>query len=642
MFTDMVGYTALGQRNESLSLALVEEQRRLIRPILSRHNGREVKTIGDAFLVEFPNALDAVRCAYDIQRAVREFNITLSEERRVHLRVGVHLGDVTESDGDISGDAVNIASRIEPLAEDGGVCITRQVYDHVHSKVDLRFSSMGLKSLKNVTEPMEVYLMVMPWERDVVGTSSELDRNRVAVLPLKNISPDPNDEYFADGLTEELISTMSKISRLTVISRTSVTQYKDKPKPMDQVGRELKAGTILEGSVRKAGNRIRITIQMIDAIKDAHLWAESYDRELEDIFAVQSDIARRVAASLSVQLLSNEREDIEKRPTESTEAYQLYLKGRYHVNRRWAENRKDNEKALRYFEEALRLDARCALAHAGISDCYHAAVHANWFTPEVAYAKMREHAKKAIELDSRLAEGHAALGAEYMHYEWMWREAEEELKMAIALKPSYDLVYGVYSYLVAVMGRFDEEYDLVNRAQVLDPISGSYVSLLGPALWRVGRREEAIGHMQKAVDENPESPFAHDALGFAYYRASRIDEAISELRKAVALANENPALQADLAFLLALVGHGQEAKSILDQLKELSKKTYVSGVQTACILYVLGKQDEAFEYLEQACERRAIDLPDIRLLPEMRQLCEDRRWISIENRMGLPHLNMGT
>jgi adenylate cyclase len=205
MFTDLVGYTALGQRNESLSLALVDEQRKLIRPILNRHNGREVKTIGDAFLVEFSSALEATRCAYDIQRAIKEFNISLPEERRVHLRIGVHLGDVLDSEGDVSGDAVNVASRIKDLADDGDVCLTRQVYDHVQNKFELPLKSLGPRSLRNVNTPVEVYRMQMPWGEKRVGQPAELDKKRIAVLPFANMSPDPADEYFADGLTEELI-----------------------------------------------------------------------------------------------------------------------------------------------------------------------------------------------------------------------------------------------------------------------------------------------------------------------------------------------------------------------------------------------------------------------------------------------------
>src|SRR5690349_5469603 len=199
MFTDIVGYTALGQKNESLSLALVDDQRKLVRPILMRHEGREVKTMGDAFLVEFASALNAVRCAYEIQKAAREFNSSLNEDRRVHLRVGVHLGDIVESEGDISGDSVNVASRIESLADDGGVCITRQVYDQVQTKFELPLESLGFRTLKNVKAPMEVYKITMPWAEMKTNPPAQLDKRRIAILPFANISASSADEYFADG-----------------------------------------------------------------------------------------------------------------------------------------------------------------------------------------------------------------------------------------------------------------------------------------------------------------------------------------------------------------------------------------------------------------------------------------------------------
>ena len=248
MFTDLVGFTALSQSNETVALSVLDEQRGLLRPMFNRHGGREVKTMGDAFLVEFPSALNAVKCAYEIQKTTREFNRSLSEERRVHLRIGVHLGDIVESQGDISGDAVNVASRIESLADSGGVCLTRQVYDQVQNKFELPLRSLGAMLLKNLRTPMEVFRMVMPWEGPMMEEAVELDSRRVAVLPLKNMSPDPNDGYFADGMTEELITALSGVRELTVIARTSVMQYKDSPKRVADVGRELKTGTVIEGS----------------------------------------------------------------------------------------------------------------------------------------------------------------------------------------------------------------------------------------------------------------------------------------------------------------------------------------------------------------------------------------------------------
>src|SRR5438093_1114359 len=548
MFVDMVGYTALGQRNESLSLALVVEQRKLIRPILRRHRGREIKTIGDAFLVEFANTLDAVRCGYDIQRASREFNFSRPSDRRLMLRIGLHLGDAEKSKGDILGDAVNVASRIQPLAADGCICLTQQVYDQVANKFELPLQTIGKKKLKNLAEPIEVYRVVMPWETEPT-LSDELNPRRVAVLPFANMSPDPEDEYFADGMTEELISTMSKIGELSVISRTSIMQYKDKPKPIGEIGRELNAGTILEGSVRKAGNHVRITIQMVEASKDKHLWAESYDRELQDIFAIQSEIAQRVAAAL------------------------------------------------------------------------------------------RDCANRAIEIDPRLAEAHVALGAVYFHYDWRWRDAERELIRASELKPSYELADEMRSYLLAILGRAEESRQLAKRGAELSPHSLSIWIHSGfdqgGAMRPTEKIEEGIARLEKMVETNPEYPPAHESLGFAYYRNSRTAEAVAEMRKAVTLSKDDTALKAGLAFLLALAGQRDEATSILKTLQLSSRTTYVSNVQMACILYGLGRRDEAFDNLETAYKRREIDLPDIRMIPEMSELRADPRWTSIENRMGL-------
>src|SRR5713101_2154876 len=434
MFTDIVGFTALGQRNESLALSVLDEQRELLRPIFIKHSGREVKTIGDSFLVDFPSALSAVKCAYEIQKTTREFNSSLPKERRVQVRIGVHLGDVVESQGDISGDTVNVASRIESLADSGGVCLTRQVFDQVQSKFELPLRSMGAKSLKNLRAPMEVFKMVMPWEGAVIEEAVELDSHRVAVLPLKNMSPDPNDEYFADGMTEELITALSGLRELTVIARTSDMQYKNSPKRVAEVGRELKTGTVIEGSVRKAANKVRITVQMIDATTEGHLWVQNSDRQMDDIFAIQSEIAEKVADALKVKLIDSTRHRLEKKPTENTEAYMLYLRGRYYWNER---TREDIDKAIKYFEHAIRIDPQFAPSYSGLADCYSVIIDYLWMAPHRTSQLARDFSMKALELDNDLAEAHASLALTQMNYFWDFGSAERELKRAIELRPNY-------------------------------------------------------------------------------------------------------------------------------------------------------------------------------------------------------------
>ena len=298
MFTDVVGYTSLTQKNEALALRLLQGHERLLRPIFRKHHGKEVKTVGDSFLVEFASALEAVECAGDVQNSMRELNSTLNPNERFMLRIGIHVGDVVHSRGDVYGDAVNVASRIESLAEPGSVCISQQVYDHVRTKSEVATVYLGKQQLKNVDLPVDTYRVVLPWEKKPPPAPPAASSHRVAILPLTNISPDPNDEYFSDGMTEELISAVSKVGELRVISRTSVMKYKGAGKTVGEIARELNVGAVLEGSVRKAGARLRITMQLIDVKSDEHLWSQSYDRNLDDVFAIQDELAQTIVTTL--------------------------------------------------------------------------------------------------------------------------------------------------------------------------------------------------------------------------------------------------------------------------------------------------------------------------------------------------------
>src|SRR5881409_3690160 len=434
MFTDMVDYTSMSEKNEELALTLLEDHRQLLRPVFARHGGREVKTVGDGFLVEFPSALEAVRCGLEIQQLMYRRNQGVTSEKKILLRVAVHLGDVEHRDGDVYGDAVNIASRIQSLTDPGGICITQQVYDHVRKNEEFRMVALGQNRLKNVQTPTEVYRVLPASERGEPTKTDALEPRRVAALPLAIISSDQQDEYFADGLTEEIINTLSTIPGLRVIARTSVMKYKQVNKSVGEIGRELKVGSILEGSVRKAGGRLRITIQLIDVGSEAPIWAQKYDRELEDVFEIQTDIAERVAEALKVQLLRENRKLIEQKAPEDIAAYVLYLRGRYYWSKR---TREDLEKAISYFGEAIQKDPNYALAHAGMADCYTLMGRHLYLPVKEAFEKARDYANRALELNDDLAEAHTALAAVLMIYNWDWDLAEEQFKHAIQLNPNY-------------------------------------------------------------------------------------------------------------------------------------------------------------------------------------------------------------
>ena len=634
MFTDMAGYTALGQRNESLALALAEEQRKLLRPVFNRHKGRVIKTMGDAFLVEFGNALEAVRCAYDVQRASREFNISQPTDQRIILRIGLHLGDVVESLGDISGDAVNIASRIQSMAEDGGICLTRQVYDQVHNKFDLPLKSLGSKFLKNVSAPLEVYKMVLPWEMEQRSADSQLDASRVAVLPFANMSPDPGDSYFADGITEEIISTLSGVSGLNVISRTSVMGYKGTTKRVKEIGGELEAGSVLEGSFRKAGNKIRVTAQLINVRDDRHVWTHSYDRNLDDVFGVQTDIAKQVSDALRVKILAPEIDRIERKPTENSKAYNLYLRGRYHLNRRTIG---EINKGAEYFAQAVKEDPGFALGHSGLADCYEL-LATNW---NVDIDSNHERAKRevaiALQQDHDLAEAHATLGLILMD-DYDFEGAERELKKAIELKPSYATAHHWYFRVLRTESRWDEALQQIEKAVELDPFS--QIINLNHAEYYDATRDyaKALELAKKTVELDPNFATARFQLAAIYAKIKRVEDARREAKIGADLVKEAfPNMHERFEAFLAFSGDDKEGVRRLLPIVESSFQ-HPMGANAAEIggYYIyLGDIDTGFEWLEKSYSKKEPALLDITTDPTFDGVRNDLRYQDLLKRLGL-------
>jgi adenylate cyclase len=640
MFTDMAGYTTLSQRNESLSLALADEQKKLLRPVFNRHNGREIKTMGDAFLIEFSNALDAVRCAYDVQRASREFNISQPSDQRIILRIGLHLGDVVESQGDISGDAVNIASRIESLAENGGVCLTRQVYDQIQNKFDLPLRSLGSRSLKNVSSPIEVYKMVLPWEKEQKTPTTELDASRVAVLPFANMSPDPGDSYFADGITEEIISTLSGVSGLNVISRTSIMGYKGTTKRVKEIGSELEAGSVLEGSFRKAGNKIRVTAQLINVRDDRHVWAHSYDRNLDDVFGVQTDIAKQVSDALRVKILAPEIERIERKPTESTRAYNLYLRGRYHLNKR---NLEDINKAAEYFEQAVKEDTDFALGHAGLADC-HELLATNWIiNAELNHEIAKKEVARALSLDKDLAEAHATLGL-ILFDDYDFEGAEQELKMAIELKPSYATAHHWYYRVLRTQLRWDEALEQIEKAVELDPFS--QVINLNHAEYYDARRDydKALELAKKAVELDTNFPLTHFQVASIYAKMKRFEHARRESKIGAHLVQGvyPKKIVARLETFLAYLGNDkEEVRRRLPTLESsLGDPFSATASEIAGYHMYLGEIDKGFEWLEKSYSRKESQLLETNYDEIFDNVRSDPRYQNLLKRLGLKEPSM--
>ena len=629
MYTDLVGYTALAQSNERLALDVLKRHRDLMRPILEKHGGTEVKTMGDAFLVEFRSALEAVECAIEMQDITREGGAE-SEEGKTSLRIGIHVGDVVHEGGDIFGDAVNIASRIEPLAVNGGVCISEQVFDQVRNKVDLPLERLGTKELKNVKYPVDVYRIVLRQE----GSGSDagrLDLNRIAVLPFVNMSPDPQDEFFADGLTEELIGRLSQVRGLEVIARTSVMSYKKKDKKAAEIGNELKAGALVEGSVRRAGNRVRVTAQLIDSNTEGHLWSSNYDRDLQDIFGVQSDIAERVAESLRVQLLPIERKAIEKSPTSSTEAHILYLKGRYYWNERTPKSAK---LAAEYFERAIKEDPSFAPAYVGLADSYTIMSDQGVMKPVDAGQEIKILSEKALGLDPTLAEAHASLGNVLSYVFWDFRRAEQEFRRSIDLNPAYPTARQWYGKFLSFMARYDESVTQHAKALQLDPFSLIININYAEGLAEAGRYREAVEQGLKTVALDPNFAIGHFEFGIIYAGGGEYDKSESELKKTLEIIPGFAAGHSILAYIYALAGRKEDGERELSKLKEMASTRYVDPADLGIADFGLGHDDEAFNQLEQAYQERSSWLLYFKAFPAFERLRNDPRFVRILMEMG--------
>ncbi len=626
MFTDIVGYTRMAQANEALALELLEDHKKLLRPLFPAHGGTEVKTIGDAFLVEFRSALEAVRCAVEMQKRLGERNKALPEAKKLHVRIGVHLGDVVHGSGDVFGDAVNVASRIEPLAEPGGVCISQQVYDNIRNKTELDITKMGEVELKNVELPVGVYRVNLEARRSG-GQGTAPPRERLAVLPFVNISPDPNDEYFADGLTEELISKLSEIKGLKVIARTSVMNYKKKEKSVSQIGKELEAGSIIEGSVRKAGNKIRVTVQLIDSRTEEHLWASNYDKELDDIFAIQSDVASKVADSISAGILSK----APRSDTEDIEAYTLYLRGRqlYHESTETSLGQ-----AVALFERAISKDPTFARAYASLAMAWGRMAGGGYEDFSVVVAKAEPAARKAIELDPELAEAHVAMASVGTYLD-RFDQAVAEAEEAVRINPNLSEAHLTLAILYSSQRGLDDALKEFQRAYELDPlfyVTGNFVALVARM---AGKMSLAWDVLSRLKETSPKNPRVYVSLAEWYMTNGDFVRAQEMLEATRQISPSEPLMLVDQGILYALTGRRREAESVLqERMKDARESARLYGqlfIQTA-----LGNLDEAFKALERQSETHSWPFI-IRYHPFFADLRKDPRYPEFASKVGLPH-----
>ena len=572
---DVAGYSRLmGQDEEGTLATLTAHCTELIEPSIAEHRGRVVKTTGDGLLVEFASVVDAIRCAVEFQEGMRRRNADVPKDRRMEFRIGINLGDVIIQDDDVYGDGVNIAARLEGLADSGGIVVSKMVHEAAWSKINYGFDDLGPQRVKNISEPVQAVSIRIAGEHnsDSEQGSDEApllpEKPSIAVLPFENMSADREQEYFSDGITEDIITELAKISGLFVIARHSAFTYKGTSVKLKQVGHELGVRYVLEGSVRKAGKRLRITAQLIDAVTDHHLWAERYDRDIDDIFVVQDEVARHVAEALAVALKPDERERLAHIPTENISAYDRYLRAR---TRPWPPTRDNIDSAKSAYGNVIDIEPMFAGGFAGKSIAHSmAALFGHSEEPESDIKAAMALAERAVEVDPEFAQSHSALG---LAYATLGRSQESVLaaRRAVELQPGDADSHAWLARSLMWAGEGEEACDETQTALRLDPqyVEGPYYNLLARVSFIAGRYEDAIAaYEQNDARGGPQSAERFVIWAAAYGHLGQMEQARSYLEK---LRQTHPTF----TLTQALVLHGRKSDLEIQRLTEGLRKADV-------------------------------------------------------------------
>ena|SRR5713101_1417335 len=674
LFIDIVGYSKLLINEQSEQIQKLKEIVRGTEQFrLAEAEGKLLRlSTGDGGALVFRTSPEVpVLCALEISKE-------LKNHPELHVRMGIHSGPVNEitdlnEQANIAGAGINVAQRVMDCGDAGHILVSKHVAEdleqyprwrpYLHDLgecevkhgtrigvVNLYTDEAGNAQLPKKFQALKKRGTRVRWTAIagallalavIVGGIAMFSRYRVrstlaapeksiAVMPFENLSENKANAYFADGIQEEILTRLAKIADLKVISRSSTQRFRSAPEDLRQIAQQLGVANILEGSVQKTADQVRVNVQLINAATDTHLWADTYDRKLTDIFAVESEIAKTIADILQAKLTGSEQHVIAARPTASTEAHQLYLKGRFFWNKRTGN---DLKKSIDYFQQAIAADPNYALAYAGIADAYVLLPGYSAGTPRDCYPKAKAAAKKALELDETLAEAHTTLAMAIWLYDFDSSQATREFQRAIELNPNYATAHHWFSLGLASLGRFDDAIAEGKRAVELDPLSLVINADLGADYYLARRYDEAIAQQRKTLEMDPGFYYAHFILGEALAAKGAFEQAIEEYRKAHAL-DDDPWVLGLLGHAYASSGNKTEALKILDQLKELSTQRYVSAYSFAILYLGLGEKQEALRWLEQSYQDRAgSDIAWIRVYSLLDPLRGDPRFEALAEKI---------
>lgn len=648
MFTDIEGYSSIMQENEEQAIQWRTRYRNTLESLHQQFEGRIIQHYGDGTLSTFSSAVNAVACALAMQQAFRQPPV-------IPVRIGLHSGDIVFDGEQIYGDSVNITSRIESLGVAGSVLLSEKILDEIGNHPEFKTASVGSYQFKNIKRRMDVFALdhpglVVPAPNSLKGKlaprhrqpSPDTDKQAsasaeksIAVLPFVNLSNDPEQEYFSQGVGEEILNSLSKLKDLKVVSRSSSFQFDARHIDLREVKEKLGVKTALQGSIRKQGRRLRLMVQLVNLETGLHLWSEKYDRDLDDVFAVQDEVALSITEKLKCTLLENDRELITKNPTNNVSAYELYLKGRYYMNKRGA----SLLTAIQSLEEAIALDPAFMLAHTAYADTYLMAGFYGLLPPAEILPKVQQSAKTALQLDPEACEPYATLGYLYTCFEWNWEEAEKHFLRSLAINPRYTQAHFWYGcmYLAWVKGDFMGAITHGRIAIELEPLSPLALGLYGSILHSVGQYTEAVTYCKKGADEEPDSFICHLYLGLSYLALRRYKEGIDVLEHLSQVSGKFHMAQNVLVIAYCKVWKFGKAQQLLAELKQRAATEYVSPTLLGIALASLEEMDEAFVYLEQAYTMREPLLLTLKYqswIPAA--LREDPRYAPLLQRIGFP------
>jgi adenylate cyclase len=589
------------EESETLAVHLLGEFRQIAGKTIQKHTGEVIDTVGDGLFAAFGSAVDAVRAAVTLQKELALRNHGEIGHQPLLVRIGIHLGDLLQEGQHLFGSGVNIASRIEPLVPPGGIYISGAVYEQVRNQKGLSFRDLGERQLRNIRDPIRIYDLVPSEEAgEPKPTENPAGVRSIAVLPFHNMSADPENEYFSDGMTEEIITRLSKIRELRVASRSTVLRYKGSGIDPREVGRELGVGSVLEGSVRKVGNRVRITAQLINAADGFHLCSEVYDRNLDDVFKIQDEVSERIAEVLRLNLTEAERVQLSAIPTENIEAYDYYSRGRHLF---YQYTRAGHRSAIDMYLKALELDPNYALAYAGLSICYAFFINRGWDETASWLDKAQEAAIRALAIDQNLPEAHFALGFYYEMKE-DWDREEGAMRRVLLLEPKHAHAHDSLGDVYYQRDQLDEALSEYRMALSLDPFHPRALIQLAATYEKAGRYREAIAQLRRTSEILPDFDWTWKRLGDLHRSQGDYEEALQSYERALAIDRASVDTRVALGLTYAAMRRFEEGEQIAKGLLESSNKPEEENADYLYLVAMLhraqGDHDTAIRLLDKA------------------------------------------